>query len=60
MRVIAIKYPVVIMEDGKGFLVNSFEKQPVIGASYKLKDGKLIITGNSIDSDCVSGVCPIK
>ena len=60
MKAVAINHPVVIMEDGRGFSINNFEKQPVIGASYKMQDGKLIIAGNSNDSDCVSGVCPVK
>jgi hypothetical protein len=60
MKAIGISYPFVVMDTQEGFAIDQFEREPVIGASYEIKDGVLVMTGNSNDTDCVSGVCPIK
>jgi len=57
MKIIAIKYPTVIMDNGEGFDINQIKGSVRIGCEV---DDDLNVTGNSADPDCVGGACPIK
>ena len=57
MKIDYINYPWVFTDTGKRYLIKEIKGTPRVGA---VLDEELKVLSNSNDSDCVSGVCPIK
>ena len=57
MKIEFINYPYVFTDAGTRHEIKEIKGTPRVGA---LLDAELNVLGNSMDTDCVSGVCPIK
>jgi len=52
-----INYPYVFTDTGARHLIKDIKGIPVVGSTL---DDDLNVTSKTSDSDCVSGVCPVK
>lgn len=57
MQIETIVYPYVYTDTGQRYHVSEFPVTPKVGAMI---DENLNVIGNANDSECVSGVCPVK
>jgi|BioPla2DNA2_1021312.scaffolds.fasta_scaffold100509_1 hypothetical protein len=60
MSIVFIQYPYVFTNNGKRLNINEIAGHIKVGAMIEEVEGKYKIVGNYNDSECVSGVCPIR
>ncbi|MDO9518438.1 MAG: hypothetical protein Q7J10_10400 [Methanosarcinaceae archaeon] len=60
MKIDFIHYPYAFTNDGKRIDVREIEGHPHVGVVIEIVGDKYRVAGISDESDCVSGVCPIK
>lgn len=61
MKIVFIKFPIVIMDDGSEVHISRIEGHPQVGAELiQVRDGIYKISAVTSDSECVGGVCPVK
>lgn len=61
MKIEFIRYPIVITDDGKEIEVEKIAGHPKVGSELSLStDGTYKILAITSNSDCVSGVCPVR
>ena len=57
MKIEFINYPYVFTNEGTRHNISEIKGTPRVGSFL---DASLNVLSQSMDSDCVSGVCPIK
>lgn len=57
MKIVAIRPPIAILDNGKDVELKKIKGQPRIGA---MLDDEYKVIGNNVDQDCPGGVCPVK
>lgn len=60
MNVVFIAYPYAFTADGKRVDIRHIEGTVRVGANLQESDGKFKVICNTMDSDCVSGQCPVR
>jgi len=60
MSVVFIKFPFAFTNDGKRLNIREIEGSVRVGTLIEEIEGKYRVAGVTNDSECVSGVCPIR
>ena len=55
-----IQFPFAFTNDGKRINIKEVEGSVRVGSKIEEVEGKYRVIGSSNDSECVSGVCPIR
>lgn len=57
MKIEFINYPYIFTDNGKRLNISEVNGTPRVGA---MLDDQLNVLNQAQDSDCISGVCPVK
>jgi len=60
MKIEFINYPYAYTDTGERIEIKDISTQPNVGDQLEMVGEKYKVMASSADSDCVSGVCPIK
>ena len=60
MKILAINYPMAIIDNGDRIPVERIKGSPRIGCTIDYDGEGYKVTGNNVDPDCVGSQCPIK
>lgn len=60
MSIVHIQFPFAFTDNGKRLNVKEIEGSVRVGTVIEEIEGKYRVAGVTNDSDCVTGVCPIR